>query len=62
VIESVEAGATTIESALVAVCVPSVTCAVKLNVPAEVGVPPIAPVETFNVSPGGRLPETSDQV
>ena len=36
--------------------VESTTCAVKLNVPAVVGVPVIAPVEAFNVSPGGSDP------
>ena len=36
--------------------VESTTCAVKLNVPAVVGVPVIAPVEAFNVNPGGNDP------
>ena len=39
-----------------AVPVESTTCAVKLNVPAVVGVPVIAPVEAFNVSPVGNDP------
>ena len=34
----------------------SVTWAVKENVPAWVGVPVMAPVEVFNVRPGGRVP------
>jgi hypothetical protein len=37
--------------------VESVTFAVKENVPVEVGVPVISPVLTFNVRPGGKLPE-----
>ncbi len=43
----------------VAVCcgVPeSVTLAVKLNVPVEVGVPEMAPVLVLRFIPGGRLP------
>ena len=34
----------------------SVTLAVKLNVPAVVGVPVMAPVLVLRFSPGGRLP------
>src|SRR5487761_1951505 len=34
----------------------SVTCAVKLKVPAPVGVPEICPVVGFRLTPGGRLP------
>jgi len=40
----------------------SFTCAVKLNVPALVGVPEITPVVVFSFSPPGRLPEAIDQV
>lgn len=54
---TVEAEETTIESDFVAVCVPSVTRAVKVNVPGAVGVPETEPVEAFKESPGGRLPE-----
>ena len=39
-----------------AVPVESTTFAVKLNVPAVVGVPVMAPVLAFNVRPAGRLP------
>ena len=39
-----------------AVPVKSTTFAVKLNVPAVVGVPVMAPVLAFNVRPAGRLP------
>jgi hypothetical protein len=41
-----------------AVPLESVTCAVKLNGPAVVGVPVIAPVVAFSVRPGGRDPVT----
>ena len=43
----------------VAVCVgllESVTLAVKLNVPTDVGVPVSWPVLVLSVMPGGRLP------
>jgi len=39
-----------------AVPVASTTFAVKLNVPAVVGTPVMAPVLEFNVRPAGRLP------
>lgn len=32
-------------------------CTVKLKVPTAVGVPDKAPVDAFNVSPGGREPD-----
>lgn len=32
-------------------------CTVKLKVPSAVGVPDKAPVDAFNVSPGGREPD-----
>ena len=35
----------------------SVTVPVKLKVPAVVGVPVMAPVLAFSVSPGGKKPE-----
>ena len=40
----------------------SVTRTVKLNVPAVVGVPVIAPVEESSDSPAGKLPGVIDQV
>ena len=40
----------------------SITWAVKLNVPAVVGVPLMAPVLGFNVKPGGRLPAAIENV
>jgi hypothetical protein len=45
-----------------AVPVESTTCAVKLNGPAVLGVPVMAPVEVFNVSPGGREPDVMEYV
>ena len=42
--------------------VESVTCAVKVNVPAAVGVPVIAPVPAANVRPPGSVPETIEYV
>jgi hypothetical protein len=50
-----------IDSALEADCCglpASVTVIVKLNVPAAVGVPEIAPVDALIVTPSGKLPET----
>jgi hypothetical protein len=40
----------------------SVTVTVKLELPAAVGVPVIAPDEAFRLSPAGSAPEVSDQV
>ena len=40
----------------------SVTRTVKLDVPAVVGVPVIAPVDGLSVSPAGRVPDCIDQV
>ena len=40
----------------------SVTCAVKLDVPAELGVPDIDPLDEFSEIPAGRLPLAIDQV
>ncbi len=40
----------------------STTFAVKLKVPAAVGVPVIAPVDEFSVRPGGKLPELIEKV
>jgi hypothetical protein len=40
----------------------STTCAVKLNVPAAVGVPVIAPVDVLSESPGGSEPLTIEYV
>jgi hypothetical protein len=60
------AGAITIEQLLVVVpaAVPreSTTWAVKLNVPAVVGVPVIAPVVEFNVNPAGSEPAVIENV
>jgi hypothetical protein len=61
-------GAITIEQLLVLVLVPaavpreSTTWAVKLNVPAVVGVPVIAPVVEFNVNPAGSEPAVIENV
>jgi hypothetical protein len=40
----------------------SVTFAVKLKVPAVVGVPVMAPVEVFSVNPGGSDPDVIENV
>lgn len=40
----------------------STTWAVKLNVPAEVGVPAIAPVVEFSVRPAGNEPAVIEYV
>jgi hypothetical protein len=40
----------------------SVTVAVKVAIPLDVGTPEIAPVEGVRVSPGGSLPDVIDQV
>ena len=40
----------------------STTWAVKLNVPAVVGVPVIAPVDGFSVNPGGSEPLVIENV
>jgi hypothetical protein len=53
---------TTILSALVAFPTLFVALTVKLNVPAVVGVPVIAPVFTFKPKPAGRLPLVIDHV
>jgi hypothetical protein len=48
---------------LVAICAAlSVTRTVKVNIPAAVGVPEIAPVDEFSESPLGREPLTIDQL
>jgi uncharacterized protein YqfA (UPF0365 family) len=39
----------------------SVTCTVRLLVPASVGVPLITPVEASRLRPVGRLPSVTDQ-
>ena len=50
-------------SGLVALAPPApTTFAVKLDVPAVVGVPPIAPVEALRDRPAGSEPEARDQV
>jgi hypothetical protein len=41
---------------------PSETRTVKVEFPTADGVPPIAPLEGFRVSPAGRDPEVKDQV
>jgi hypothetical protein len=40
----------------------STTCAVKVNGPAVVGVPVMAPVELFRIKPGGRDPPAIENV
>jgi hypothetical protein len=60
-----EAGATTSEivaDIFWAGLAESATLAVKLNVPAAVGVPEITPVVDDRVRPAGRVPEVIDQV
>ena len=52
----------TILSALVAFPALLDALTVKLNVPAVVGVPVIAPVFPFKFKPAGRLPADIDQV
>ena len=47
---------TVIESAWVSVCPALVTCAVKLDVPAPLGVPVIAPVPALSDRPAGSAP------
>lgn len=57
------AALTAIDKALVAVLEPeSVTLTVKLEVPAAVGVPVIAPLEAFRLSPAGKVPVARDQL
>ena len=49
--------------AFVALCAfKSLTCAVKLLVPAPVGVPEITPLLGARVNPAGKVPETIDHV
>lgn len=56
------AGSMIMDSGLVALALAlSVTWAVRLDVPAVVGVPVIAPVEELSVSPGGKEPLARDQ-
>jgi hypothetical protein len=38
----------------------SFTCAVKVEVPAEIGVPDMTPVELFNDNPAGKVPIVFD--
>jgi hypothetical protein len=52
----------TMLSALVALPTLFVALTVKLNVPAVVGVPVIAPVLEFKLKPAGRLPTVIDHV
>ena len=40
----------------------SVTCMVKLTVPATVGVPEMTPVEALRLNPAGNEPIDTDQV
>ena len=51
-----------VQLAVAAVPVESTTLAVKLYVPAVVGVPLIEPVDASNVRPGGRLPVLIENV
>jgi len=65
-VTGVTAALTVMLRALVAVCavgvVESVTFTVKLDVPEAVGVPLIAPLDAFKVSPAGSEPEEIDHV
>jgi hypothetical protein len=65
-VTGVAAAAIVILSDFVAACavgvVESITFMVKPNVPEAVGVPEIAPVEAFRLSPGGNEDEISDQL
>lgn len=64
-VETVKPGLMVIVNACVADCcglLLSVTLMVKLAVPATVGVPPIAPVLGFSVSPAGSVPGLIDQL
>lgn len=60
-VETASAAFTVMLRFAVAVCavgvLESVTLAVKLEVPAAVGLPEIKPVLLFSISPLGRLPE-----
>jgi len=40
----------------------SVTLAVKFDVPVALGVPLMTPVDALRLKPGGKFPETVDQV
>ena len=60
---NVTGGVTLMVQLMVAeVPVESTTFAVKLYVPAVVGVPVMAPVVAFNVRPAGRLPAEIENV
>src|SRR4029077_15961687 len=56
------AGATVIDRLLSAVCVPSATCTLKVNVPAAVGVPLITPLLAMPRPPGNGFPPVTDHV
>ena len=58
----VSAGLIFIERVLVAVAIPSAIWAVKLDVPAMVGVPEIMPVAALSDSPAGSEPADIDQM
>ena len=62
VIDTAGGAATTMLSALVALCAPAVTRAVMLNVPDAVGVPEITPVPAVRVMPAGSAPLAIDQL
>jgi hypothetical protein len=51
-----------IDRGFVSVLMPSLTCTVKLAVPAVVGVPVMAPVKGSSDNTGGRAPADIDQV
>ena len=58
-------GVTVMLSALVALLagmLASLTCTVKLDVPAVAGVPEIAPLALFRVNPAGSDPPLMDQL
>jgi hypothetical protein len=60
--ESVCIETTMLQLALAVLPFESTTCAVKLYVPAVVGVPVIAPVEALSVKPGGSEPVMIENV
>ena len=65
IVTGVTAAATVMLRAFVAVCCgeeESLTWTVKVEVPADVGVPLIWPVEAASVRPAGKVPELSDHV
>ena len=63
IVRLVDAAVMVMLSAFVVFCaglLESLTCAVKLKVPAALGVPVIAPLFAFRFKPAGRAPATID--